>query len=168
MSNPIGELISDSEPEPEPAGLNLYAQEALDLSCNLPEDARSVDWLSDCGNSRIILRPKRIQANLSKKAFENYAAFSIDERHRLEYATSLAMSEIDGDAQWHDMYVMVNHVPLLFTRDNMVRGYREWQGDSMLLRSDKLHDEHQRHILIGGLATILYYTDYPNALKTVE
>lgn len=161
-------LLLDADPEPEPTDLSVYAQEALDLSYNLPHNARSVDWLSDYGNSRIILQPKRIGANLSKKAFENYTAFTADEQHRLAYATSLAMSEVDGDAEWHDMKVMVNYVPLLFTRDNMLRGYREWQGDSMLFRSDKLHDEHQRHILIGGLATILYYADYPNALKTVE
>jgi hypothetical protein len=164
----LGAGDCEPEPEPEPSGLTPYATQLTALSYGLPDRVRLSDWISDSGESRIVVRPRRIEATIAKKAFENYANFSADERQYLEYAASLAMSTIGSTTPGHEAHVMVNYVPLLFTRDNIVQGYREWQGNSMLLRSDKLHDACQRHILIGGLATILYYADYPTALEAVE
>ena len=159
----------EPEPEPEPSGLTLYAEQLVDISHTLQGGSvRLRDWISDSGESRIVVRPKEIRASLGGRAFESYLAFSSDDRHELEYRAIKAMHDIDPSVHWDDMNVMLNYVPLVFARYTMIKGQREHHGNTMSFESDDLYEARDRHVLIGGLATIFYYIDYPNELKTVE
>ena len=146
----------EPEPEPEPSGLTLYAEQLVDISHTLQGGSvRLRDWISDSGESRIVVRPKEIRASLGGRAFESYLAFSSDDRHELEYRAIKAMHDIDPSVHWDDMNVML-------------MGQREHHGNTLSFESDDLYEARDRHVLIGGLATIFYYIDYPNELKTVE
>jgi hypothetical protein len=103
----------------------------------------------------------------------NYVNLSVDERFQLEAAASATMSRIDGVASQHDMKTMINHVPLLFDdRGGAIIGRRNDDAREIVLESDVLDDPIQYDVLLGGLATVLFYADYPRLLppptQTVE
>lgn len=169
MSEAVSELFAESEIEPEPIGLNRYAIKALEASWGLGRSGRLTDWISDTDDSRFTLRPKKIVGVMGGRAFDNYAAFSEDDRHQLAYEASLVMNKIGGDAMSGDAYTMINYVPLLFTSSGLaIVGFRERYAQKITFESDKLLGAHQRHMLVGGLATVMYYSDYPHELDNVE
>lgn len=169
MSELMSELLaSDPEPDPDPLGPDRYIDAVVGLTYRFQDGLRYTRWESD-GQSTIALEPSKIRSRLSRSAFLNYVNLSIDERFQLEAAASMAMSRVDGVASWHDMNTMINHAPLLFDhRGGAIISKRNDDAKEIAFESDLLNDPSQYRVLLGGLATVLYYTDYPHLLKTVE
>jgi hypothetical protein len=173
MSELISELqSSDAESDPDPPGHERYINDVLEVTHRFQDGLRYTHWESDSW-STIALRPSKIRSKLSRSAFLNYVNLSVDERFQLEAAASTTMSRIDGMASRHDMKVMINHVPLLFDdRGGAIIGRRNDDAREIVLESDVLDDPIQYRVLLGGLATVLFYADYPRLLppptQTVE
>lgn len=173
MSEQISELqSSDAESDPDPPGSDRYINDVLGVTRRFQDGLRYTHWESD-SRSTIALRPSKIRSKLSRSAFLNYVNLSVDERFQLEAAASTAMSRIDGVASRHDMNAMINHVPLLFDdRGGAIIGRRYDDAGEIVLESDVLDDPIQYRVLLGGLATVLFYADYPRLLspptQTVE
>lgn len=173
MSEQTSELQSfDAESDPDPPGPDRYINDTLGLTCRFQDGLRYTHWESDSW-STITLGPSKIRSKLSRSAFLNYVNLSVDERFQLEAAASTTMSRIHGAASRHDMNTMINHVPLLFDdRGGAIIGRRNDNEREIALESDELDDPIQYRVLLGGLATVLFYTDYPRLLslpiQTVE
>jgi hypothetical protein len=161
-------LNSDPEPDPEPIGPDRYIDAVVGLTYRFQDGLRYTRWESD-HQSTITLQPSKIRSNLSRKAFLNYVNLSIDERFQLEAAASMTMESLDGRTPWYDMKTMINHTPLLFDqRGGAIISRRDDDAKTIAFESDVIDDLGQYRVLLGGLATILYYTDYPHLLETVE
>jgi hypothetical protein len=169
MSELMSELqSSEAESDPDPPGPDRYINDVLGVTYRFQNGLRYTHWESD-SESTITLQPSKIRSKLSRTAFLNYVNLSIDERFQLEAAASMTMERIDGRTSWHDMRTMINHTPLLFDhRGGAIVSKRDDNTKAIAFESDIFHDLDQYRVLLGGLATILYYTDYPCLLKTVE
>ncbi len=172
----IGEQESwalDSETEPEPIGHDEYVGQVLAISHQIEQDDR-VSYRQWRGRERddvsIKIWPDRIFASLARRAFDNYIAIaSDDDRRRLvEALASRTMHRLDEQTPLDDTRVMLNHVPLFFHSRVALIGHRERSGSNITLKSDTLWTPLERDVLVGGLATMLYYSKNPNELRTVE
>lgn len=162
-----------SDLEPEPLSYDSYIEQVLEASRQMTQNSRLryKSWRgAHEGDSSVSITPRRIRAKLTNQAFLNYTQLSVDERHQLEAVSSMTMSRIDGDASPYDMQTMINYVPLLFHPQKVaIIGAREEHSSIITLESDKLQTPQQRHVLLGGLATVLYYSYLPRELlNTVE
>jgi hypothetical protein len=164
-SNPDSDLESD----PEPIGPKRYIDSVIKTSYRLDENLQSVDWVSD-GESSVTLEPSRIQAKLSAQAYLNYINLSDDQRVLLEDETAIAMSNVDTVIPVYEMQPMMSNWPLIFDHGRgAIIGRRDDEMKEINFMSDTLSDSKQYRVLLGGLAAVLYFTDFPSELKkTVE
>ena len=172
MSETVIESVnsdSDLESDPEPIGPKRYINSVISSSYRLDDNLQSVEWVSD-GESSVILEPSRIQAKLSAQAYLNYINLSDDQRVFLEDETAIAMSDIDTVIPVHEMQPMMSNWPLIFDHGSgAIIGRRDDEKKEINFMSDTLSDPKQYRVLLGGLAAVLYFTDFPSELKkTVE
>lgn len=154
----------DADPEPEPAGLKRYLHRALDMSHGLEDRLSYGEWITDT-DSRLSMQAYEVRARLSRQAFLNYTQLSVDERFQLEAVASIAMAEIGQVESPGEVTSMMNHVPLLFEpRGGAMIGRRNDDEGVIVIESEGIATPHQRDVLAGGLATILFFTDYPRML----
>lgn len=169
MSETLGELEKDADPEPEPSGHWKYVNQVLKFSETIDNGGQYILWNSDSGDSQVVIQPWRIRARMTQKAFENYVNLSVDDRHTLEHMTAGSMDTVSKSDTDQGARVLVNYVPLLFMdNDKAIVGVRERDDTYIAFESDEIESSNQRKILVGGLATILYFMDYPHELRSVE
>lgn len=148
MSESLQEYVIDSDPEPEPF---------------------SYEWKSDNGDSYIALDRNKIIGKMGEQAFLNYIDLSVDDRHRLERYASEVMDDINQDEEDRHSIALINYVPLLFTpRHVAIVGARERDDFFITFESDEITLVRDRDVLVGGLATLLYFMDHPSELQSVE
>ena len=174
MSETVTESVnsnpdSDLESDPEPIGPKKYINSVNKSLNRLDENLESVEWVSD-GESFVTLEPSRIHAKLSAQAFLNYISLSDDQLVRLEDETAIAMSSVDEVVPAYDMQPMMSNWPLIFDHGRgAIIGRRDDEKKEINFMSDTLSDPKQYRVLLGGLAAVLYFTDFPDELnKTVE
>ncbi len=164
MSEFIGKPASVSDSKPETSRHWRYVNGILDA-----QSGQHTEWLSQSGGSRIIVESKRIRASMAGEAFENYTKLTVSDKHDLEDVTQKVMHALNTAKDHADMRVLINNVPLLFANDeDAIIGQRNHRGTSIQFESDKLSTPLRKQILVGGLATILYYADFPADLQRVE
>ncbi|MNH21284.1 hypothetical protein D3C73_19910 [compost metagenome] len=163
MSETASESVNS---DPEPPGPERYINSVIDLSYQLGDSLPSVDWQSE-RESFVTLRPSRIVARLSAQAFLNYANLSEDQLVLLEDKTAIAMSSVDGLVPAYEMQPMMSNWPLIFDHESgAIIGRRNDEKKEIEFTSDTLLDQKQYRVLLGGLAAVLYYTDFPGELDT--
>lgn len=172
MSETVTESVNsdpDSESDPEPVGPNRYINSVINSSHQLSDSVRSVEWVSD-GESSITLGLSHIEARLSAQAFLNYINLTGDQLVLLEDETAIAMSDVDKVVPAYEMQPMMSNWPLIFDHgQGAIIGRRDDEKKEINFMSDTLSDPKQYRVLLGGLAAVLYFTDFPDELnKTVE
>lgn len=153
------------QPEPEPGPLNGYVEALLEKSHALDNGLRYTQWHNGNSTSELILRPKRISGLIHGEAFESYNHLTSNMRHNLRSKTEAAMRAVINSESDADMRALVEYVPLLFMPNGrMVFGERHERSREIKLVSEKLRTADERHALLGGVATVLYYIDHPTGL----
>lgn len=157
------------QPEPEPEPRNGYLDAVLEKSYALNAALHYTHWRNEAGTSELVLRPRRISGVMRGESFDTYRSLSSDMRHALRSVTEGAMRAAIDVAEDADMRVLLEYVPLLFMPNGrMAFGQREHDGNEIRISSDKLRTPIERHALLGGLATVLYYVDNPTELDNVN
>ena len=157
-------FIDQSDPEPEP--LSDYVEAVLEKSYALNNGLQYTQWCNRDRTSELILRPKRIAGAIRGEAFSTYSRLSSNMRHTLRAETERMMRTSINVEPEADMRTLVEYVPLLFMPNGrMVFGERDDNQGEIKIASDKLRSASERHALLGGVATLLYYIDYPSELR---
>ena len=171
MSNPVGESLSEPDPEPSPYQDALFnAHDELKIYPPYPKyvnQTREFEVHLYDDYERI-----EVEASLYGSLVDRYMQLDSDERFALERHIKSAMGQtaallvqdelIDSHSEKGSI-ALINNLPVIFEPMNhaMLVGKwdDEWEKRKMNIRSQFIETREQQRMLLGGLAAMVTYLE---------
>lgn len=171
MSNPVGESLSEPDPEPSPYQDALFnAHDELQIYPPYPKyinQTREFEVHLYDDYERI-----EVEASLYGSIVERFLQLDSDDRFELEHhiklamgrtATTLVHSALLDSEHGKGSIALINNLPVLFEPTNHAMLVGKWDDDlekkKMNIQSQFIETREQQRILLGGLAAMVTYLE---------